>query len=57
MNIPQKYIRIIDTKESKLQEDIKLLSNDFNTKLILGFISPHINFENVSKKNKISFFK
>lgn len=55
MNIHHKYIRIIDTKESNLENDIKLLSNDFNTKLVLGFISPHINFENVSKKIK-SFF-
>jgi hypothetical protein len=52
MNLTHKYIRIIDTKESKLEDDIKLLSNDFNSKLVLGFVSPHINFENVSKKIK-----
>lgn len=53
MNISHKYIRIIDTKEWKIEEDIKkLLSDDFNIKLILGFVSPHINFENVSKKIK-----
>jgi len=51
MNISHKYIRIIDTKEGKIEEDIKKLSSDdFNIKLILGFVSPHINFENVSKK-------
>lgn len=55
MNEDHKYIRVIDTKEQKLEEDIKLLSNDFNTKLILGFISPHINFENVSRKIKALF--
>ncbi|PUE66031.1 methyl-accepting chemotaxis protein [Arcobacter caeni] len=55
MNNPLKYIRIVDTKEANLENDIKSLSNDFNTKLILGFISPHINFENVSKKIKSAF--
>ncbi len=55
MNEDHKYIRVIDTKEQKLEEDIKYLSNDFNTKLILGFISPHINFENVSRKIKALF--
>ena len=53
MNISHKYIRIIDTKEWKIEEDIKKLSSDdFNIKLILGFVSPHINFENTAKKIK-----
>ena len=52
MNNPLKFIRIVETKEANLENDIKSLSNDFNAKLILGFISPHINFENVSKKIK-----
>ena len=55
MNNPLKFIRIVDTKEANLENDIKSLSNDFNAKLILGFISPHINFENVSKKIKSAF--
>lgn len=55
MNIPHKYIRIVDTKESNLENDIKSLTNEFNTKLVLGFLSPHINFENVSKKIKSLF--
>ena len=53
MNFSHKYIRIIDTKEGKIEEDIKKLSSDdFNIKLILGFVSPHINFENTAKKIK-----
>ena len=55
MNNPLKFIRIVETKEANLENDIKSLSNDFNAKLILGFISPHINFENVSKKIKSAF--
>ena len=56
MNIPHKYIRIIDTKEGKIEEDIKKLSSDdFNIKLVLGFVSPHINFENTAKKIKSLF--
>ena len=56
MNIPHKYIRIIDTKEGKIEEDIKKLSSDdFNIKLVLGFVSPHINFENTEKKIKSRF--
>ena len=55
MNNPLKFIRIVETKEANLENDIKSLSNDFNAKLILWFISPHINFENVSKKIKSAF--
>ena len=57
MNIPHQYIGIIDTNESNLENDIKSLSSNFNTKLVLGFISPHINFENVSRKIKSLFSK
>ena len=57
MNIPHQYIGIIDTNESNLENDIKALSSNFNTKLVLGFISPHINFENVSRKIKSLFSK
>lgn len=55
MNIHHKYIRIVNTKESDLQNDIKQLSSDFIPKLVLGFISPHIDFQNVSKKIKSAF--
>ncbi|MDD2886892.1 MAG: methyl-accepting chemotaxis protein [Aliarcobacter sp.] len=55
MNIHHKYIRIVNTKESDLLNDIKQLSSDFTPKLVLGFISPHIDFQNVSKKIKSAF--
>lgn len=55
MNIHHKYIRIVNTKESNLENDIKQLSSDFSPKLVLGFISPHIDFQNVSKKIKSAF--
>lgn len=51
-----KYIRILDTKENSLESDInKLLSDDFDCKLVLEFISPHIDFNRVSKKIKSLF--
>lgn len=55
MNIHHKYIRIVNTKETDLLNDIKQLSSDFTPKLVLGFISPHIDFQNVSKKIKSAF--
>lgn len=35
-----KYLRILDTKEITLEKDIKLLNENFDTKLIIGFLSP-----------------
>ncbi|MDD2896890.1 MAG: methyl-accepting chemotaxis protein [Aliarcobacter sp.] len=55
MNIHHKYIRIVNTKESNLESDIKQLSSEFSPKLVLGFISPHIDFQNVSRKIKSAF--
>ena len=56
MDINSKYIRILDTKIVTLEEDIKkLLSEDFDSKLVLGFISPHLDFELTSKKIKSLF--
>ena len=56
--IENEYIRILDTKESLLETDIKrLLINNFNCKLVLGFISPHIDFDSVSRKIKSLFDK
>ncbi len=57
MNIHHKYIRIVNTKESNLESDIKQLSSEFTPKLVLGFISPHVDFQNVSRKIKSAFAK
>ena len=50
-----KYLRILDTKEITLEKDIKLLNENFDTKLIIGFLSPHINFDEISKRIKNQF--
>ncbi len=50
-----KYIKVIDTNEKNLETHVKALNDDFNIKLVLGFISPHINFDSMSKKIKSLF--
>ncbi len=49
------YIRIVDTKEQNLEKDLNSLIEEFNPKLVVGFLSPHIDFDNVSRKIKSSF--
>ena len=51
------YIKILDTTSDKLSDNTLqgLNFNGQSPKLVLGFISPHINFEQVSQKIK-SFF-
>ena len=55
--INSNYLKILDTTYNKLSdEELQgLYFNDKSPKLILGFISPHINFAQVAKKIK-SFF-
>lgn len=50
-----RYIRILNTNPKDLDENVKVLSEDFNTKLVLGFVSPHIDFDFISKKIKSLF--
>lgn len=55
-DIENEFIRILDTNDSNLQDRIHSLFFGENApKLVLGFISPHLNFEIVSKKIKSSF--
>ena len=55
-NIENEFIRILDTNDSNLQDRISSLFFGENApKLVLGFISPHLNFETISKKIKSSF--
>ena len=55
-DIENEFIRILDTNDSNLQDRIHSLFFCENApKLVLGFISPHLNFEIVSKKIKSSF--
>ena len=54
-NSSSKFIKIVDTNENQLNEEIiKNLNfeNDSAPKLVLGFISPHINFDSISRKIK-----
>lgn len=52
-----KYIKVLDTTDGELSEPEmkKLYFDDNSPKLILGFISPHIDFARTAKKIK-SFF-
>ena len=55
-NIENEFIRILDTNDSNLEDRISSLFFGENApKLVLGFISPHLNFETISKKIKSSF--
>ena len=55
-NIENEFIRILDTNDSNLEDRISSLFFGENApKLVLGFISPHLNFETNSKKIKSSF--
>ena len=55
-NIENEFIRILDTNDSNLEDRISSLFFGENApKLVLGFISPHLNFEIISKKIKSSF--
>lgn len=54
-NLNTNYIKIIDTTENELNETIiESLNFDENKapKLVIGFISPHINFDAISRKIK-----
>ena len=50
-----KFIRVLNTTPKDLEENVKVLIDDFDTKLVLGFVSPHINFDAISKKIKSLF--
>ena len=55
-NIENDFIRILDTNDSNLEERINsLFFGEKAPKLVLGFISPHLNFEAISKKIKSVF--
>lgn len=55
-DIENEFIRILDTNDSNLQDRIHSLFFGENApKLVLGFISPHLNFEIVSKKSNHHF--
>jgi hypothetical protein len=57
MNNSNEYIKILDTTNSDLSNDKlqELMFDDQQPKLIVGFISPHINFRQVSDKIKSYF--
>jgi hypothetical protein len=55
-NIENDFIRVLDTDDTNLQDRINSLFFGENApKLVLGFISPHLNFETISKKIKSVF--
>jgi hypothetical protein len=55
-NIENDFIRVLDTDDTNLQDRINSLFFGENApKLVLGFISPHLNFEVISKKIKSVF--
>ena len=55
-NIENDFIRVLDTDDTNLQDRINSLFFGENApKLVLGFISPHLNFETISKKFKSVF--
>jgi hypothetical protein len=55
-NIENEFIRILDTNDNNLENRISsLFFGESAPKLVLGFISPHLNFETISKKIKSSF--
>lgn len=55
-NIENDFIRVLDTDDTNLQDRINSLFFGENApKLVLGFISPHLNFETISKKIKSIF--
>ena len=55
-NIENDFIRILDTNDSNFEERINsLFFGEKAPKLVLGFISPHLNFEAISKKIKSVF--
>lgn len=55
-NLRNEFIRILDTNDSNLLDGINgLFFDSAAPKLVLGFISPHLNFEVISQKIKASF--
>jgi hypothetical protein len=55
-NLRNEFIRILDTNDSNLLDGINgLFFDSVAPKLVLGFISPHLNFEVISQKIKDSF--
>jgi hypothetical protein len=51
------FIKVVNLEENDISADVinNLYFNDNAPKLVLGFISPHINFESISRKIKSLF--
>ena len=55
-DLENSFIRILDTNDIDLQNCIeRLYFDEFAPSLVLGFISPHLNFEIISQRIKSSF--
>jgi hypothetical protein len=55
-NLGNDFIRILDTNDSDLDSSLHgLFFGEKAPKLVLGFVSPHLNFEVISRKIKSSF--
>jgi hypothetical protein len=55
-NLENDFIHILDTNDSNLLNEINgLFFDSIAPKLVLGFISPHLNFDLISRKIKSSF--
>jgi hypothetical protein len=55
-NFGNEFIRILDTNDTNLHDELDgLFFDTVAPKLVLGFVSPHLNFDVISRKIKSSF--